>query len=175
RAREAAAAGPAISPMEVGALLSELAPDAVVLEEAVTSGNPFAYGFEPGDEGSYYRNGGSYLGWGLGAALGARLGAPDRLVVTVVGDGSFIFGVPSAALWVSARYRLPVLIVILNNERYNSVVLASEQAYPDGAQARFGHVGSLLPDTPAFERIAEACDAWGRRVTDRAELGPALR
>lgn len=173
--RAAALEGGSISPMEVGAILSRIAPDAMVIEEAVTSGNPFAYGFEPGADGAYYRNGGSYLGWGLGASLGARIGDPDRLVVTVVGDGSFMFGAPTPALWAAQQNGAPLFVIVLNNERYNSVVLASRQDFPDGAQEQFGHVGSLLPHSPAFESLAEACGGFGRRVTRMEDVEPALK
>ncbi|MGR7994596.1 thiamine pyrophosphate-requiring protein [Xanthobacter sp. ZOL 2024] len=175
RRRAAALAGGAISPMEVGAILSRLAPEAMVIEEAVTSGNPFAYGFEPNAEGGYYRNGGSYLGWALGASLGARLGDPERLVVSVVGDGAFMFGAPTPALWAARENGLPLLIIILNNESYNSVVLATRHDFAGGAQDTFGHVGSLLPQSPAFETLAEACGAFGRRVTRMDDVEPALQ
>ncbi|MFG1399008.1 thiamine pyrophosphate-requiring protein [Roseixanthobacter pseudopolyaromaticivorans] len=172
--RAAALSGGAISPMEVGAILARVAPEAMVIEEAVTSGNPFAYGFTPGEEGSYFRNGGSYLGWALGASFGARLGDPDQLVVTVVGDGAFMFGAPTPALWAARQNGVPLLVIVLNNESYNSVVLASRQDFPNGAQEQFGHVGSLLPQSPAFETLAEACGAFGRRVTRMEDVEPAL-
>jgi acetolactate synthase-1/2/3 large subunit len=172
--RKLAADGPHLAPGEVGRLLTELAPDAMVFEEAVTSANPFAYGFEPSENGAYIRNGGSYLGWSLGASLGARLGDPSRRVITVVGDGSFMFGAPTPALWTARQQGLPLLVVILNNESYNAVALASDQMFPDGAQVHFGHVGTSLSGAPAFEVIAQACGAWGARVDHREQLRPAL-
>lgn len=59
------------------------------------------------------------LGWGMGAALGIQLGAPDRSVVAVLGDGVFMFGIP--ALWVAARHSLPVVFVVINNGMYAAV------------------------------------------------------
>lgn len=163
-----------ITPAIVGAVMSELCPEAMVFEEAVTSGNPFAYAFRPSADGEYLRNGGTFLGWGLGACLGAKLAQPDRLIASVLGDGSFMFGVPSAALWVSKAYHLPVLIVILNNGGYNSVRLATSEAYPDGIQVLEGYVGTELPELPDFSRLAMACDAHGLRVERPGDLRPAL-
>ncbi len=163
-----------ITPFQVGSLLTSLCPDADVIEEAVTSGNPFAYGFRPSAEGSYSRNGGTFLGWGLGASLGAKMAKPERTVVTVVGDGSFMFGIPTASLWVSKHYKLPLLILVLNNNAYNSVRLAAQDSYPQGVMAETGWVGSDLPDLPDFARVAEACGAWGKRVEHPADLEAIL-
>ncbi len=164
-----------ITPFMVGEAMTDLCPEAQVYEEAVTSGNPFAYGFRPNEEGAYNRNGGSFLGWGLGAPLGAKLADREKLIATVVGDGSFMFGVPTAALWASRRHKLPLLIVVLNNACYNSVRLATRDSYPHGVQAADGYVGVDLIDPPAFEKLAESCGAWGERVETPADLRPRLR
>lgn len=164
-----------ITPYQVGEALTRLCPDASLFEEAVTSGNPFAYGFRPSEQGSYMRNGGSFLGWGLGAALGAKLGDPDRLVISVVGDGAFMFGVPTAALWLSRREKLPILIVILNNSCYNSVRLAARDAYPNGVQVQQGFVGVDLSESPDFEAIARSCGAHGIRIERSEQLVPGLK
>ncbi|WP_142850839.1 thiamine pyrophosphate-requiring protein [Telmatospirillum sp. J64-1] len=164
----------AITPFQIGRALTRLCPEANVIEEAVTSGNPFAYGFLPNEEGTYSRNGGTFLGWGLGASIGAKMAAPEKTVVTVLGDGSFMFGVPSASLWVSKHYKLPMLILILNNNAYNSVRLASRDSYPEGVMAETGWVGSELPDLPNFARLAEACGVWGKQVDQPGELDAVL-
>ena len=61
------------------------------------------------------------LGWGLGAALGAKLAAPRQELICCVGDGAYIFGSPTAAHWVSRAYDLPVLFVVFNNRAWNAV------------------------------------------------------
>lgn len=165
------------SPLQVpfiSSQLNELVPDALVFEEAVTSGNPFAYHFHPGPNGGYFRNGGSFLGWGLGAALGAKLASPDRDVISVVGDGSFLFGSPVSSLWVSKNYKLPILIVVLNDGGYNSVRLAAQQGYPDGSLVKHGFVGTDIPDQPPFEELARISGAWGKKVERAEEVRPAF-
>ncbi|MCL4368850.1 MAG: thiamine pyrophosphate-binding protein [Actinobacteria bacterium] len=62
---------------------------------------------------------GGNLGWGQGAALGIKMGAPGRSVIAVLGDGVFMFGYP--ALWVAARNSLPVVFVVINNGMYAAV------------------------------------------------------
>src|SRR3546814_2454599 len=61
------------------------------------------------------------LGWSLGAALGAQLAEPDRLVISTVGDGSYMFGTPLAAHFVAAEQKLPVLFVVFNNRGWHAV------------------------------------------------------
>ncbi|MBW5486864.1 benzoylformate decarboxylase [Streptomyces bambusae] len=66
--------------------------------------------------GSYLFSAGGGLGFGAAAAVGAQLGAPDRPVVCVIGDGSIHYAVQ--ALWTAAAYQVPVTFVVLSNARY---------------------------------------------------------
>ena len=72
-----------------------------------------------GKEKTYVANGPSILGWGMSAALGAKLAKPDRPVVAIQGDGAFLFGGPQP-LWSQARYNVPVMNIVLNNFSYNN-------------------------------------------------------
>ena len=68
---------------------------------------------------SYISTGPNILGWGIGAATGAKLAVPDRPVVSCVGDGSAMFGGPQP-LWSQARYKAPVTNIVVNNRSYNN-------------------------------------------------------
>src|SRR6201988_1478104 len=68
------------------------------------------------DPQSFFALRGGGIGWGLPAAIGAKLAQPHRPVVALVGDGSAMYTVQ--ALWTAARYRLPVIWVIFNNTSY---------------------------------------------------------
>jgi len=117
----------------------------------------------------------SGLGWGLGAALGARLAAPDRTVVCCVGDGAYIFGAPTAAHWVSRAYNLPVLFVVFNNRAWNAVKRSVQSHAPQGWSVRTKVMPmSELDPAPDYEKIVEACGGWGERVEDPAALPAAL-
>ncbi|PWS37896.1 thiamine pyrophosphate-requiring protein [Falsiroseomonas bella] len=116
------------------------------------------------------------LGWGFGAALGAKLAAPDRLVVATLGDGAYVFNNPTACHWVAEAHGLPVLVIVFNNGMYAAVRNSTLAMYRDGAAAKAG--GELLADlrpAPAFEKLSEASGGYGERVTDPAELPAALR
>jgi len=115
------------------------------------------------------------LGWGLGAALGAKLAAPDRTVIATVGDGAYIFGVPSAAHFVSRAADLPVLFVVFNNQAWNAVKRATLSVTPDGWAARTGFLPLYeLDPSPDFELYCRASGGHGERVEDPEELPGAL-
>src|SRR5712672_1867530 len=68
---------------------------------------------------TYFSTGPNILGWGMAAAFGVKVARPDQPVVSVVGDGSFCFSGPQP-LWSQARYRVPVMNIVLNNRSYNN-------------------------------------------------------
>jgi acetolactate synthase-1/2/3 large subunit len=115
------------------------------------------------------------LGWGVGAALGAKLAAQDRTVVATIGDGSYMFGVPEAGHWVSRKMNLPVLYIVWNNSRWNAVASATRSVYPDGWQEKtktfpFSDLSPALD----FEMICQAAGGYGERVDDPAQVPAAL-
>ncbi|MEM4970077.1 MAG: thiamine pyrophosphate-requiring protein [Sulfolobales archaeon] len=80
--------------------------------------------------GSYFGNPSmGYLGWALGAAVGYRI-ASGRDAIAVVGDGSFIFGVPDAFYYIAYKY--PVLVVIFDNGGWLASARAVKDLFPDG-------------------------------------------
>ena len=90
--------------------------DAVVVEEALSSAPGIRSLITSDDPQSFFGLRGGGIGWGLPAAIGAKLALPDRPVVAIVGDGSSLYTMQ--ALWTAARYRIPVIWVILNNTSY---------------------------------------------------------
>ncbi|MBI2760170.1 MAG: thiamine pyrophosphate-requiring protein [Chloroflexi bacterium] len=115
------------------------------------------------------------LGWGLGAALGAKLAAPDKTVIACVGDGSYMFGVPTAVHWVSRRMNLPVLFIVWNNAQWGAVAGATRGVYPDGWAVRTNSFPfSDLSPSLDFELVCQAAGGYGERVDDPAEVPAAL-
>ena len=115
-----------------------------------------------------------YLGWGLGTALGIKLGLPDRTVVATVGDGSYIFSVPSACHSLAAAHKLPILTIVYNNRCWKAVRDATRNVYPQGWASR-GDCFPLSELYPGqYEKICEAFGGYGERVERPEEVGPAL-
>jgi acetolactate synthase-1/2/3 large subunit len=112
---------------------------------------------------------------GLGAALGAKLAAPEREVIAVVGDGSYMFGNPLPFHYVAQAENLPVLTIINNNQSWHAVRRATLDIYPDGhaAKANIMPLTELKP-SPAFEKTIEACGGYGEAVSDPEKLPAAL-
>ena len=115
------------------------------------------------------------LGWGLGAAHGVKLGQKDKRVFCVVGDGSYMFGNPTPAHFVSAAYDLPVLTVIMNNKMWGSVRKATLGLYPEGAASTANQAPlTYLDPAPDYHKIVEASDGYGEEVKDPGDLPKAL-
>jgi acetolactate synthase-1/2/3 large subunit len=127
--------------------------------------------------GTYFGNspaGG--LGWGLGCALGLKLGAPQRRAIAFVGDGTYMFANPTPAHFVSAAMGLPTLTVILNNRMWAAVRRATLSVYPDGAAAKVNRAAlTYLEPAPAYEMIVAASGGYGERVERVADLPAAFR
>ncbi|MBF6567495.1 MAG: thiamine pyrophosphate-requiring protein [Candidatus Binataceae bacterium] len=116
------------------------------------------------------------LGWGLGAALGVKLGSGDRTVICTVGDGAYIFGSPSAAHFVARAQNIPVLFVVYNNQCWRAVMDACLYVHPDGyARKHKNFPLSDLGPSPDFDKIVTAFGGYGERVEEPSEMVPALR
>jgi acetolactate synthase I/II/III large subunit len=118
----------------------------------------------------------SGLGWGPGAALGAKLARPDKPVMAVVGDGAYMFSNPAAVHHAAAMHELPVLFVVMNNGMWGAVDRSTRAMYPDGLAARSNEASFIqLGKLPAFEEICKAAGGYGERVDDPAALPGALQ
>ena len=115
------------------------------------------------------------LGWGLGAALGAKLAAPEKFVVATVGDGAYMFTNPTVCHWVADKFDLPVLTVIFNNSRYGAVRRATLSMFKDGAAGEDdGQFLADLSPSPPFEEFVRSQGGHGERVETFEQLAPAL-
>jgi acetolactate synthase-1/2/3 large subunit len=117
----------------------------------------------------------SGLGWGAGAALGAKVATPDRAVVAVLGDGAYLFANPAAVHHAAAMHDLPILFVIMNNSMWNAVRRSAISMYPDGRASKSNAAPFMhLERLPAFEQFCIAAGGHGERVEDPAALPAAL-
>jgi benzoylformate decarboxylase len=103
----------------VGAIAAGLPADAVIIEEAITTGVLLREVLRLDRPGSLVHTVGGGLGNGIGMAVGHRMGAPDHPTIAVLGDGCAMFGLQG--LWTAARYRVPVTFLVMNNGEYRTL------------------------------------------------------
>ncbi len=116
------------------------------------------------------------LGWGLGASLGAKLAAPDKLVIATLGDGSYMFGNPTPCHFVSHALEIPTLTVVYNNQVWNAVRMANQRMYPNGWAVKTNNFPlSELQPSPHFEVLVTASGGYGERVERAKDVRPALQ
>lgn len=171
--------GEDITPTWLGYCLGELGreyDDLTIIDETVTSNAAVWEQFPVTRPESWYVSGGSGLGWGLGAGLGVKLARPEQQVISLVGDGSFVFGAPTAALWAMQVQEAPVMIVIFNNACYNATKRPLVAAYPEGFSVSTDKYSGIdLAPPPRYDVIAQAVGAYGEQVSAPGELPAALQ
>jgi thiamine pyrophosphate-dependent acetolactate synthase large subunit-like protein len=118
----------------------------------------------------YIRAAGGSEGYGIGAAAGAKLAAPDRPVVGLVGDGSLFYA--DSGLWTTVHHGIPVLYVIPNNQSYG--IVASYFGLADGAMKRANEYAGVVLDGIDPVQIAAAYGVEGLRVQEESRLEEAL-
>jgi acetolactate synthase-1/2/3 large subunit len=167
------AAGTTISPEYLSRVIGEtVGKDAVIINEYPLRPDHCARE-KPGTFFALGPAGG--LGWGFGAALGAKLAAPDNFVVATLGDGSYMFANPMVGHWVSAVQNLPILTIVFNNSRYGAVRRATLSMFKDGVAGETdGRILADLDPSPPFEEMARAQGAHAERVEKPADLPEAL-
>jgi acetolactate synthase-1/2/3 large subunit len=149
--------------------------DALVLTEVVTNSRVVAEHLRPNRPGSVLHHGGAALGWAGGAAVGAKLAAPDRTVVCLVGDGCFLFGVPSSAQWVARRYETPALTIVYDNRGWAAPKFSTLQVHPDGVAAATGDFNVSFQPEVDLPGVARAAGAYGVTVSSPDELPQVLK
>ncbi|KAH7038316.1 thiamine pyrophosphate enzyme, N-terminal TPP binding domain-containing protein [Microdochium trichocladiopsis] len=144
--------------------------DTIWAVEAVT--NTFAVhdNIRPETPGSWINCGGGGLGWSGGGAMGIKLaadaeagvgtdgGRKPRLVVQIVGDGTFLFSVPGSVYWIAKRYGIPVLTIVLNNKGWNAPRRSLLLVHPDGEGSRVSNeeLNISFDPSPDYSGIAKA-------------------
>jgi benzoylformate decarboxylase len=106
-----------IHPLSLMQAIGKVLPaNAVVIDESVSSGAGLRRFLKSDDARSFFGLRGGGIGWGLPAAIGAKLALPERPVVALIGDGSALYTIQG--LWTAAREKLQMVFVIINNSSY---------------------------------------------------------
>ncbi|CAK7271241.1 hypothetical protein SEPCBS57363_004516 [Sporothrix epigloea] len=156
--------------------------------EAVTSTGFVHENLQPTQPGQWINCGGGGLGWSGGGALGIKLATDyenggtnkGRFVCQIVGDGTFLFSVPGSVYWISRRYNIPVLTIVLNNKGWNAPRRSLLLVHPDGLGSKASNedINIEFSPSPDYSGIAKAAAAGGlfaARVDQSSELESVLK
>jgi benzoylformate decarboxylase len=166
---EAAAARHPIHPLALMQAIGRVLPEnAVVIDETVSSGNGLRRFLKSNDPQSFFGMRGGGIGWGLPAAVGAKLALPDRPVVALVGDGSAMYTIQS--LWTAARENLQMVFLIVNNYSYR--ILKQRTNAMKGLAAQHDEYVGMDLDRPRvdFCAVARGLGVTAHRATTLDEV-----
>jgi acetolactate synthase-1/2/3 large subunit len=163
-----------IEPVGLGRLIAALIPEgAVVVDESVSSGRGFDVPTSQAAPHSWLNIMGGAIGFGLPGAVGAAIGAPDRPVIVLEGDGSGMYTLQ--ALWTMARESLNVKVVIMANRSYN--ILQGELKNVGAASPGVNARAMLSLDRPDLDwvHLAQGMGVPGQRVDTLQDLALAMQ
>ncbi|HEY2183782.1 MAG TPA: thiamine pyrophosphate-dependent enzyme [Xanthobacteraceae bacterium] len=173
--REKAANGSGIDPLSlVGALNDAMPADTIYVDETITHSPVLRQHLPQTQAQSFFRGSGG-LGQGIGTALGIKLAARERPVALLVGDGSFLYNPVIQALGASQRHELPIIIIVLNNKKYEAMRKGHVHHYPDGVSASKDlHYGVTI-EGPDYAELGTHFGFHGERVEKLTALKGALK
>jgi acetolactate synthase-1/2/3 large subunit len=165
----------AINPHYLMAELAKVLDDEdIVFNEAVRNAGVVLMQVQRRLPNTMVDTGGAGLGWSGGMALGAKLAAPDRLMVQVVGDGSFYFNAPSSIFAVAQQYKLPIFTILLDNAGWLAVKQSTLRVFPDGEANAANEFEAELAPKVEYAKIGEAFGAYAEKLSDPAEVPAAM-
>lgn len=149
--------------------------DAYLVEETITHRMAVHQYLDRVRPGNFFSGCIGGLGTGLGTALGVKAAHPDKPVVLVIGDGSFNYNPGIAGFGFAQEFRMPILIVLMDNHGYKSMKRGVPAYYPEGWAVRTNQfVGTSIAPAPDYAAIARAFDGFGERVQRPDTVGPVL-
>jgi len=150
--------------------------DTIILNEGITNYGAITTHIEATQPGSYFSSGAGSLGWNGGAAIGAKLARPDKTVISLTGDGSYLFSIPATVHTMAEQYDTPFLTVIYNNFGWNAPKHSTLGVHPDGIAKQENQYWVNFNPNSELAKVAEATgNAYAETVKDPAKLRDALK
>lgn len=150
--------------------------DMILVNHLISQASSVAGQIDRSEPGTLLACAGGSIMWALGAALGAKVAAPDKTVVSLMTDGGFVWGCPVSALWTTNSYKAPFLSVIFNNQSYGAIRRTVGAMSETQLSDEMGFVAGIdISPPPDYALVAQACGGYGRRIVDPADILPVLR
>jgi len=161
--------GPPIHPLQaVSAIADNIAEDTIIIGDGAEAYHWMNEVIRQNHPGSYITHGFlGAVGFGLGLAMGAQVAHPKRPVLCLVGDGAIGFTI--AEFDTMVRRNLPIVAVVMNNHSW-----AASQHFQEIVSGKNRLSATELRDAN-YHEVAAAFGAYGQRVTDVKDLGPAIK
>ncbi|WP_250656957.1 acetolactate synthase large subunit [Alkalimarinus coralli] len=153
----------------VGHFLPE---DAIIVDEAITSGLMLNSMTEGAPRHDMITLTGGAIGQGLPNAVGAAIACPDRPVLALIGDGTAMY--TNQALWTMAREQLNITSIIFNNASYSVLNIELERVGVDSVGEKAKSQLDLNGPVLNFSQLAQGMGVHGIRVSTAEELNKAL-
>ena len=163
----------------VATIRMHLPKGSVLMNEGISNYGPVCDHYAAEEPGAMFSSGAGSLGWGIASAPGASLALKkmktarsDAIVLSIVGDGSFMFGVPSSVYWLARRYDAPFLMVILNNKGWQSPKSSALSVRKAGlaSTASAADLNISFDPAPEYSMIAAASGAWTAKIDKVPEV-----
>ena len=165
----------AINPHYLMAELGKVLDDEdIIFNEAVTNTSAVLLQIQRRQPNTAFNTNGAGLGWSGAMALGAKLAAPDRMMVQIAGDGSFYFCNPCSVFAVSQQYGLPIFSIVLDNSGWSAVKQSTLRVFPKGDAHSANEFEAELATKAEFTKVGEAFGAYGEKISDPAEVPAAI-
>jgi benzoylformate decarboxylase len=154
------------------AIAALLPPDAIIIDEVVSSADGLRAFLPNDDADSFYGIRGGGIGWGIPAAIGAALARPNAPIVALIGDGSAMY--TCQALWTAAHQGANVTFIIYANRSYR--ILKQRLHAVGGAAAQADTFIGMELDNPSigFVQLAASMGIPGKRVSTIADFNEAF-
>jgi|SRR5579875_2576686 len=153
----------------------QLDQDSIILNEGITNVGTIIDHLGATRPGSMIASGGGSLGWNGGAAIGVKLAWPEKTVVCLTGDGTYLFSAPSSVHWIARRYQTPFLQIIYNNRGWKAPKLSMLAVHPAGYASKADDIDVSFDPPPDYSGIAAAAGgAFAQIVRRPDELNKAL-
>ena len=143
--------------------------DTIIVNQTISPATIVAHLIRRDKPGTLLSCPGGCIGWAPGAALGVKLASPDKTVISLMGDGAFIYGCPESTLWSANFYKAPFLAIIYDNQGYGAIKGLFMESY------NVDNMGADITKPPDYATIARANNAYGRMVDDPADVPKALK
>ena len=165
---------PTSMPRVTAELRRGLPDNVVIVDESITASLDLARAFDYRGFGDYFGGRGGGIGQGLAGAIGVKVAMPDRVVVTISGDGSAMYSIQS--LWTAAHHRLAIVFVILANREYRILKHNTDvwrQNFQPGTQHPYQQMDLTGPEFD-FVHLAAGMGVEAVRIEKADDIAPEL-